>query len=83
MKRDSLKTESPNAGYPMATLAGALGIKFEKMEHYVLGDGNLEISEIHFKSAISIMKITSILFVLIFTIPVILLLSSLGWWFNV
>ena len=83
MKRDGSKTESPNAGYPMATLAGALGIRFEKIEHYVLGDGNSEISEKHFKSAISIMKITSILFVLIFTIPMIILLSSLGWWFNV
>jgi len=83
MKRDGPKTESPNAGYPMATLAGALGIRFEKIEHYVLGDGNSEISEQHFKSAISIMKITTILFVLIFTIPVILLLSSLGWRFNV
>jgi adenosylcobinamide-phosphate synthase len=83
MKRDGPKTESPNAGYPMATLAGALGIRFEKIEHYVLGDGNLELSETHFKSAISIMKITSILFVLIFTIPVIVLLSTLGWWFNV
>ncbi len=83
MRRDGPKTESPNAGYPMATLTGALGIRFEKIEHYVLGDGNSEISEQHFKSAISIMKITSILFVLIFTIPVILLLSSLGWWFNV
>ena len=83
MKRDGSKTESPNAGYPMATLAGALGIRFEKIEHYVLGDGNSEINEKHFKSAISIMKITTILFVLIFTIPMILLLSSLGWWFNV
>jgi len=83
MKRDGPKTESPNAGYPMATLAGALGIRFEKIEHYVLGDGNSEISERHFKSTISIMKITTILFVLIFTIPVIILLSSLGWWFNV
>lgn len=83
MKRDGPKTESPNAGYPMATLAGALGIRFEKIEHYVLGDGNSEINEKHFKSAISIMKLTTILFVLIFTIPMILLLSSLGWWFNV
>lgn len=83
MKRDGPKTESPNAGYPMATLAGALGIRFEKIEHYVLGDGNSELSERHFKSAISIMKMTSILFVLIFTIPTIVLLSSLGWWFNV
>jgi adenosylcobinamide-phosphate synthase len=83
MKRDGSKTESPNAGYPMATLAGALGIKFEKMEHYVLGDGNSEITERHFKSAISIMKVTTILFILFFTIPVILILSYLGWWFNV
>ncbi len=83
MKRDGPKTESPNAGYPMATLAGALGIKFEKIEHYVLGDGNSEITERHFKSAISIMKITTVLFVLFFTIPVILTLSYLGWWFNV
>lgn len=83
MKRDGSKTESPNAGYPMATLAGALGIRFEKMEHYVLGDGNSEITERHFRSAISIMKVTTMLFVLLFTIPVILLLSSLGWWFNV
>ncbi len=78
MKRDGPKTESPNAGYPMATLAGALGIKFEKMEHYVLGDGNSEITERHFRSAISIMKVTTILFVLFFTIPMILLLSYLG-----
>lgn len=78
MKRDGPKTESPNAGYPMATLAGALGIKFEKMEHYVLGDGNSEITERHFRAAISIMKVTTILFVLFFTIPVILLLSYLG-----
>lgn len=83
MKRDGPKTESPNAGYPMATLAGALGIRFEKIEHYVLGDGNSELNEKHFKSAISIMKITTILFVIIFTIPMILLLSALGWWFNV
>ncbi|MGI0061146.1 MAG: cobalamin biosynthesis protein [Nitrosotalea sp.] len=83
MKRDGPKTESPNAGYPMATLAGALGIKFEKMEHYVLGDGNSEITEKHFKSAISIMKVTTILFVLLFTVPMILMLSYLGWWFDV
>ncbi|HVZ62589.1 MAG TPA: cobalamin biosynthesis protein [Candidatus Nitrosotalea sp.] len=83
MKRDGSKTESPNAGYPMATLAGALGIRLEKVEHYVLGDGNSEITENHFRSAISIMKVTSILFVLLFTIPVILLLSYLGWWIDV
>src|SRR5690242_10051667 len=32
MRRDGKKTESPNAGYPMATLAGALSVKFEKID---------------------------------------------------
>ncbi len=83
MKRDSFKTSSPNAGYPMATMAGALGIRFEKLEHYVIGDGNSEITERHFRIAISIMKITSILFVILVTIPMILVLSYFGWWLNV
>lgn len=80
MRRDGKKTESPNAGYPMATLAGALSVKFEKINHYVLGDGNLEFTEDHFKSAISIMKLTTVLFCIIFTIPLIVTLSYLGWW---
>ncbi|OLC91355.1 MAG: cobalamin biosynthesis protein CobD [Thaumarchaeota archaeon 13_1_40CM_3_38_6] len=80
MRRDGPKTESPNAGYPMATMAGALGIRFEKLDHYILGDGISDITETHFKLAVSIMKLTSILFVALFTIPVIAVLSYLGWW---
>jgi adenosylcobinamide-phosphate synthase len=83
MRRDSSKTESPNAGYPMATLAGALRTRFEKIDHYVLGDGKMEFTENHFKSAISIMKLTTILFCIIFTIPIIVILSYLGWWLHV
>jgi len=83
MRRDSSKTESPNAGYPMAALAGALGTIFEKIDHYVLGDGKMEFTESHFKSAISIMKLTTILFCIIFTIPIIVILSYLGWWLHV
>ena len=80
MKRDGPKTESPNAGYPMATMAGALGVKFEKLDHYVLGDGSTEFTEKHFTTAISIMKVTTILFALLFTIPMAVILSYLGWW---
>ncbi len=80
MKRDGPKTESPNAGYPMATMAGALGVKFEKLDHYVLGDGSTEFTEKHFKTAVSMMKVTAVLFAALFTIPVIVLLSYLGWW---
>ena len=82
MIRDGGKTESPNAGYPMAALAGALGTKFEKIDYYVLGDGNVLISEEHVKTAISLMKVTSITFCGIIVFPMILLLSYLGWWIH-
>ena len=80
MRRDGPKTESLNAGYPMAAMAGALGVRFEKLDHYTLGDGISEITEKHFKTAIAIMKITTILFVALFTVPMIIILSYLGWW---
>ena len=35
--RDAKKTESPNAGYPMSALAGALGVELSKDGHYSLG----------------------------------------------
>ena len=82
MKRDGKNTESPNAGYPMAALAGALGTRFEKIDHYSVGEGNIELTKSHLRSAIALMKVTSILFCIIFTIPIIIVLSYLGWWIN-
>lgn len=38
-KRDHVRTESPNAGWPMATAAGALGVSLRKQGHYVLNEG--------------------------------------------
>ena len=82
MVRDGRKTESPNAGYPMAALAGALGTKFEKVDHYQLGNGEIPLSKQHVYSAISLMKITSLLFFGIIVIPIITILSMLGWWIH-
>jgi adenosylcobinamide-phosphate synthase len=82
MQRDARKTESPNAGYPMAALAGALNTKFEKIDHYILGDGELQFTKDHIRSAITLMKVTSILFFGIVTIPIIVFLSYLGWWLH-
>ncbi|MCE9652328.1 MAG: cobalamin biosynthesis protein [Nitrosarchaeum sp.] len=82
MMRDGRKTTSPNAGYPMAAIAGALEAKFEKIDHYSLGDGNISFTKEHVKSAISIMKVTSILFCGIMVVPIILFLSYLGWWIH-
>ena len=82
MIRDGKKTESPNAGYPMAALAGALETKFEKINHYKLGDGEITLTQQHVYSAITMMKLTSILFFGIVTIPIISILSLVGWWIH-
>jgi adenosylcobinamide-phosphate synthase len=37
--RDARLTASPNAGWPMAAMAGALGVELEKVGHYRLGAG--------------------------------------------
>ena len=37
-RRDHDRTESLNAGHPMAAMAGALGVRLEKPGHYALGD---------------------------------------------
>ena len=38
MWRDHGRTESPNAGWAMSGMAGALGVELEKVGHYRLGD---------------------------------------------
>ncbi|MEA2641541.1 MAG: adenosylcobinamide-phosphate synthase [Chloroflexota bacterium] len=37
--RDHAATASPNAGWPMAAMAGALGVRLEKVGHYRVGVG--------------------------------------------
>jgi adenosylcobinamide-phosphate synthase len=80
LKRDHNKTTSPNAGYPMATLAGALRIKLEKVGYYSIGEGYEPSSIRKCKTAISIMKLTTILFCLVFSVPLITILYLVGWW---
>ncbi|MEK9682157.1 MAG: cobalamin biosynthesis protein [Nitrosopumilus sp.] len=82
MIRDGKKTESPNAGYPMAALAGALGTKFEKVNHYKLGNGERTLTKEHVHSAISIMKLTSVLFFGIVIVPIVTVLTFIGWWIH-
>src|SRR5262249_14746630 len=47
-RRDGGVTESPNAGRPMAMMAGLLGVQLEKVGHYRLGDAHavLDVSHI-------------------------------------
>jgi adenosylcobinamide-phosphate synthase len=82
LRRDGGKTPSPNAGYPMAAMAGALGVRFEKIGHYALGNGK-EPSVEQFGMAIRLVKITSALFCGVVAVPLIAILSYLGWWIHV
>ena len=82
MRRDSGKLESPNAGFPMAALAGALETRLEKMNYYAIGNGSTEFTKSHIISAITLMKVSSILFCGIITVPIIVTLSFLGWWIH-
>ena len=78
MKRDSYNTTSINGGWPMATIAGALRVRLEKMDYYSLGEGYEYLTLQHCDKAISIMKVTSLLFCFLFALPVIIL-TSLVW----
>lgn len=44
MLRDRRKTESPNAGWTMSAIAGALGVQVEKVGYYKLGDNQNSLS---------------------------------------
>lgn len=80
LRTDHNKTLSPNAGYPMAAMAGALRIKLEKIGHYSLGENDEPLSIAKCRTALSIMKFTTILFSIGLSIPILLILYLVGWW---
>lgn len=80
LQRDHDKTFSLNAGYPMATMAGALRVQLEKVGHYTLGDEHEPVTLEKCKKAILIMKLTTVLFCILVSVPVILVLYLAGWW---
>jgi adenosylcobinamide-phosphate synthase len=59
--RDHARTESPNAGWPMAAMAGALGLQLEKLGHYRLGDAGRECGAEAIRSTIGIARWTAAL----------------------
>ncbi|MFN3309448.1 MAG: adenosylcobinamide-phosphate synthase CbiB, partial [Anaerolineales bacterium] len=56
MRRDARTTPSPNAGYPMSAMAGALGVELEKVGHYRLGGGLAEPKVGDIRRAIRLMQ---------------------------
>ena len=67
--RDHGQTSSPNKGWPMATVAGGLGVKFEKEGHYSMGEGEVPDDPMVIREAINVMKLTSVLFFAVVLLP--------------
>ena len=71
------KVQSINAGYPMAAMAGALGVRLEKEGHYAIGSGDSPQPR-HIPESVSIMKAASWVFLLSVGAPAMALL----WWIS-
>ena len=72
LQRDKHKTASPNAGYTISAMAGALNIQLEKQGYYTLGDDH-GISAEHIPKALRVMTLTAALFGLVVVVPVLAL----------
>jgi adenosylcobinamide-phosphate synthase len=59
--RDGARTESPNAGRPMAAMAGALGVQLEKVGCYRLGDADVPVSAAVIDRAVVLLWVTGAL----------------------
>jgi len=63
MFRDHSKTESPNAGWTMSAMAGALRTRLERKNCYVLGDSNNPLSPQLIGSGIKLLNISALLWI--------------------
>ena len=59
------KTESPNAGWPMAAVAGALNVQLEKTGHYKLGETSAPPMPETIDASLKLMQIAILVWVLI------------------
>ena len=69
LMRDKNKTASPNAGWTISAMAGALNTQLEKKGQYALGDGEAIAPE-DITRALKIMGVTAVLFGIIVVIPI-------------
>jgi adenosylcobinamide-phosphate synthase len=72
LQRDKHKTASPNAGYTISAMAGALNVQLEKQGYYTLGDDH-GISAEHIQKALRVMTMTAVLFGIVVVVPVLAL----------
>lgn len=80
MRKDHNNTPSLNGGYPMSALAGALKVKLEKIGYYEIGTSIEPLSIEKCRNALTMVKVSVILFFILVSVPIVLFLSILGWW---
>jgi adenosylcobinamide-phosphate synthase len=72
LKRDRNKTASPNAGWTIGAMAGALNTQLSKQGCYTLGDEH-EMTPEHIFKALRVMELTALLFGLMVVFPILAL----------
>lgn len=77
MRRDRSNTPSMNGGWSMATIAGALRVRLEKNGYYSVGEDYEHLTLKHCDMAIAIMKVTALIFCVVFALPAIILTSMI------
>ena len=79
LQRDRKKMASPNAGWTIATMAGALNIQLEKLGCYTIGDNN-RLTPKHITKALRTMLLTATLFAVSVTVPLLILKTAIITW---
>lgn len=57
--REHVKTESPNAGWPIAAMAGALNARLEKVGHYRLGEAKTNLGPETIGSSLKLLMVAA------------------------
>ena len=65
MLHDHAKTESPNAGWTIAAMAGGLGVQLEKVGHYRLGEADTPLIPETIDAALNLMLLSMLAWLLI------------------
>ncbi|MBI5653666.1 MAG: cobalamin biosynthesis protein [Chloroflexi bacterium] len=77
MMRDHSITASPNAGYPMSAMAGALNVQLEKIGNYKLGDATREFAPSVISQSLRVMIAGAAIWILLLVISTIQLSNYL------
>ena len=77
MLRDHVRTESPNAGWPMSAAAGALRVQLEKVPYYRLGEAKAPLTPQTIDAALGLVGVSALIWVIIcFAVEVIKLVIT-------